>query len=124
MRVTVLHRGVPIGEGELALDERLVGGDFAALPGYEGIRPVVRAADRTRANLGFLPPGDAAAGGVNAAGDAAGRAALDRAEVLLAELELREARGGALAHEWLDLWDAPGGFGLMAERGAAPAAAP
>jgi hypothetical protein len=126
MRVTILHQGIPIGVGDLAVDGTFAGGEVNPLPGYKAIQPTVRQAWRAMSNLGYLPPGPGAAGGVNTAGDAAGREAFERAAVVSRALELRDARGALIPTEWVELTD--GGEGsdvsLMAEISIAAAAAP
>jgi hypothetical protein len=126
MRVTVHHRGVPVGTVILRLGGPLAMGDVEPLPGYAALQPTLRAGGRVEANLGYLPPEGHAVGGVDAAGEAAGRAALARVDALSRELELRDARGALVPTAWVELTDVPGGRGvwLVAELTIAPAGAP
>ena len=113
-RTTVLHRGVPIGVGDLKADDFMARGDFDALAAYEALRPIVREAQRAADNFGFLPPDGGVVGGIDAAGEAAG----DAADALYArvadELELRDIAGALIPCDWIELWDADRGFSLMA----------
>ena len=126
MCVTVLHRGVPIGVEDLAVDGTFAGGEIDPLPGYTEIRPTVRDAWRAMSNLGYLPPGPGAVGGVNTTGAAAGREAFERAAVVSRTLELRDALGALVPTKWVELTDAGEGsvVSLMAEISIAAAAAP
>ena len=125
MYVTVLHRGVPIGAGELALDDPMGLGDLDPLPAYDSIRAIVRAADRTRRNRGFLPSGDAEVAERTRVEVEAGQRALVRLAALQLHLELRDARGALLATEWIHIWDGDGvRFAAIVAFRAAPAAVP
>jgi len=116
VRATVLHRGVPIGVGELKDDGIAVRGDFDALPAYASLRAIVRDEKRTMDNFGFLPPDGGIVGGIDTAGEAAGDAAHARYEQLTRELELRDSGGARIPCKWIELWDSDAGFSLLAFR--------
>lgn len=122
--VTVLYQGVPIGTGELTVEDDACFADIDALPAYAPIQPAMADALRALANRGFLPPGDAGVGGVTPEGDAAGRATLDRQGVVEAALELRDVRGTVLPTQSISLWDGGEGFSLMGWLDIAPAPSP
>jgi hypothetical protein len=124
VRVTVLHQGVPIGVGDLTVDDDAFFADLEALPAYAAIQPAMRDAFRAVANWGFLPPRGAAVGGVTPAGDAAGRAALRGQHTVEAALELRDFRGGVLPTHHVSLRDGGTGFTLMGWIDEAPAPTP
>jgi hypothetical protein len=121
VRVTVLHQGIPIGTGDLAAaDGTWFSANIEALPAYAAIQPALRDAARALANLGFLPPGNAATGGVTPEGDAAGQAAFDRQREICAASELRDIHDTVLPSESLWLMDGGDGFSVMGELGIAP----
>lgn len=124
MRVTVLHRGVPIGAAELAMRRSHAIGRLRPLPGYDAIRLMVRDASRARTNFGYMPPGPGPAGGVNEAGEMAARAAFDRVAALSRELELRDERGALIPTEqiWLFDWGRRPEISLVADLSTAEAA--
>ena len=116
IRATVLHRGVPIGVGELTWDDFVARGDFDALPTYAALRPIVQDAQRATANFGFLPPDGGVVGGIDKNGEAAGDAAHARYMQMAGELELRDVAGARLPCEWIDLRDIERGFSIIAKR--------
>ncbi len=105
MRVTVLHKGEPIGVADLSVEPPFAFGRLDPLPGYDALRPVFQEEARALRNCGFLPPDGGAVGGVDAAGDAAGRAAIARAAAVCRELELRDATGAVVAMESIGVSD-------------------
>ena len=105
MRVTVLYRGEPIGTSDLTIHPPFAFGTLEPFPSYESLRPVFWEKWRAMRNFGFLPPDGAAAGGVDAAGDAAGKAAFARAADVCRQLELRAEDGTVIAVEDLGITD-------------------
>ena len=105
MRVTVLYRGEPIGTSDLAIEPPFAVGTLEPFAGYETLRPIFWAQGRAMRNLGFLPPNGAAAGGVDPAGDAAGKAAFARAAEVCRQLELRADDGTVVVLESLQILD-------------------
>jgi len=100
MRFTITHEGVPIGTVELAPGADRVTGPVDPLPAYGAVRPLVRAASEA---LGALVVG------APAPAPAAGRgAAFARAAALGRALELRDAWGGLVATDFIELLDRPG----------------
>lgn len=105
MRVTVLYRGEPIGTSDLTIHPPFAFGTLEPFATYETLRPVFWEKWRAMRNFGFLPPHGAAAGGVDAAGDAAGKAAFARAAEVCRQLELRAEDGTVVAVEDLGITD-------------------
>jgi hypothetical protein len=105
MRITVLHRGTPIGVADLSVEPPFAFGRLEPLPSYETLRPVFQEEARALRNCGFLPPDGGAVGGVDAEGDAAGKAAVARAAAVCRELELRDAAGAVVAMESIGVSD-------------------
>ena len=105
MRVTVLYRGEPIGSTELTIEPPFAVGTLEPYPAYETLRPIFWEQWRAMRNLGFLPPAEAAVGEVNAAGDAAGQAALARAAEVCKELEVQAEDGMVIVLESLQITD-------------------
>jgi hypothetical protein len=105
MRVTVLFRGEPIGTSDLTIHPPFAVGTLEPLAAYEPLRPILREQGRAMRNLGFLPADGAAVGGVDAVGDAAGKAALAHAAEVCRQLELRADDGTVLAIEDLAITD-------------------
>jgi hypothetical protein len=107
MRITVLHRGEPIGTADLTIDPPFALGTLEPFRAYDALRPIFREQTRAMRNFGFLPPGDGAVGGVDAVGDAAGQAAFARGEAMCRELEFRDAEGAVVSMESIGIsdWD-------------------
>ena len=103
MRVTIFHHDEPIGTSDLAIEPPFVTGTLEPLPAFEALRPVFRDEWRATQNLGFLPPDESTVGGIDAAGDAAGAAAVSRAEQICRELELRADDGTVIVVESLTI---------------------
>ena len=101
MRVTIFHHGEPIGATDLTIDPPFVTGTLEPFPAFDALRPMFRDEWRAMQNLGFLPPDGNTVGGVDAAGDSAGKAVSSRAEQLCRELELRADDGTVIAVESL-----------------------
>jgi hypothetical protein len=105
MRVCVLYRGEPIGTSDLTIHPPFAVGMLEPFATYESLRPVFWEQWRAMLNFGFLPPDGARAGGVDAAGDAAGTAAFARAAEVFRQLELRAEDGSVIAIEDLLITD-------------------
>ena len=105
MRVTVYYRGEPIGFSDLTIEPPFAVGTLEPLASYAPLRPVFWEQWRAMRNLGFLPPNGGAVGGVDAVGDAAGRAAVARAAEVCQELELRAEDGTVVILESLQVTD-------------------
>ena len=104
---TILHRGVPVGQLELAELPAGAGGarvsaSVTPLAGYDAIRPLVRAASRAGAALAV---------GADTPGlrQFASAAALERNVALGAALELRDAAGALVPTDSIELTEWPGG---------------
>jgi hypothetical protein len=105
MRVTVLHRGEPIGTADLSIEPPFALGTLEPFSAYDALRPVFREQSRAMRNYGFLPPGDGEVGGADAACDAAGQAAFARAAAVCRELEFRDAEGAVVPMKSIGISD-------------------
>ena len=105
MHVTVMYRGEPIGIADLAIEPPIAMGTFEPLAAYDAFRPVFREKSRAMRNYGFLAPDGGEVGGVDAAGDAAGREAIAAADAICRALEFRDANGAVVPMESIGIDD-------------------
>jgi len=105
MHVTVMYRGEAIGIAELTMLPPFAMGELEPYPAYDALRPLFREQARAMRNYGYLAPDGGEVGGVDAAGDAAGRDVLARAAAVCRELELRDADGAVVPMESIGIED-------------------
>ena len=95
MRFFISHLGVPIGEVDLTTTETAIG-ELVAAPGYDAIRPTIRAASEALWAVGFLG---------NSTGNDFDPAAFSRAQAL--SLELRDDRGAFVPSDFINIVERP-----------------
>jgi hypothetical protein len=100
MRYHITRHGVPIGEVDLALGADIAAGDVRPLPAYDAVRTDVQAATRALRSLGAFGPIDEPHGE-----NLERSAVIARGAALGRELDLRDAEGGAVAVDWIELLD-------------------
>ncbi|MEP6778299.1 MAG: hypothetical protein ABJC26_00310 [Gemmatimonadaceae bacterium] len=98
MNCTLKLRGVAVATIDLAFDDDGVGGvgDLTLLPKSDNFERVVRDGARASANHGYLPEPGEFTGNVTDAGEAAGKAAINRLLTLSKHLELHDDQGKVL----------------------------
>ncbi len=98
MNCTVMLRGVAVATIDLTFDDDGVGGigDLTLLPKSETFARVVRDGARASANHGYLPEPGEFTGNVTDAGEAAGKAAINRLLTMSRNLEVHDEHGKPL----------------------------
>jgi hypothetical protein len=91
----VTFQGVPLGEVDVEPAE-LVIAELRPAPAYESIRPIIRAASEALWALGFSGAPTSGRVSIEALGAAA-----------RLDLELRDANGGAVAADWINVVEWP-----------------
>jgi hypothetical protein len=99
VQFTITHRGIPLGEVELAATKPINHVDFRPLSAYTDISTVVSQARRAMRGELFLP------GMSKEAGEAAFERAMSAWRALNAELELRDAEGRLVPTTAIELLD-------------------